>query len=423
MYKRIVRKDGSVILLVPRKESKSTTFEIMFKVGSRQELKRMNGSSHFIEHLMFKGTRKRPTTKHISKELDAIGAEYNAFTGKDHTGYYVQADMAHLPLSIDMLSDMLHHSKFDPKEVERERGVIVEELNMYRDNPMMRIDEIFESCIFAGSPLGWEIGGPREVIKSVRRNDLVAFMKKNYYSGNMVLGISGNFDEAKAIGLLNKYFPIRTKRAKATVKPFHFKQSKARIMLEYKDTDQVQLMLGFPGLSHKHSGSDALSLLSVIMGGNMSSRLFISIRERKGLAYVVRAMSESFEDTGYFAVRAGLDKARIYPALKAIKEELVRVAKHGVTTEEMRRAKDNIKGRLILKFEESSSYLSFLMSQELLTPRVDSLDKALARLEAVSKESVNRIARTLIRWDKANIGLIGPFKDKQPFLDILKKRV
>lgn len=420
MHKRIVRSDGSVVILTPRHESQSVTWEIMFKVGSRQERKSINGVSHFIEHLMFKGTKKRPDTQVLSRELDSVGAEYNAFTGKDHTGYYIQTDAKNIKLGVDMLSDMLHHAKFDPAEMERERSVIVEELNMYRDNPVMRIDEIFETLLFKGSPLGWEIGGPRRVIRSLSHKDLLSFKNRFYYPGNMVIGLAGKFTEAQALKLIDRYFPVKKKKDKAAIKKVALAQDKPRIIIERKKTDQVQLMLGFPGFSYNHKDAHSLMVLSVIMGGTMSSRLFIQIRERKGLAYRVRAMSESFEDTGYFAVQAGLDKQRIYEALEAIKDELVLVKKKGVTGEELRRAKDNIRGRLILKFERPSSYLSYLMSQEILTNRIDDLEQMLSKIERVKLKDVKRVAQRIISWRKANLALIGPFTDKKKFLTIVQ---
>lgn len=419
MYKRIERPDGSVVMLVPSKESQSVTWEIMFKVGSRQESKKINGVSHFIEHLMFKGTTKRPTTKALSKELDAVGAEYNAFTSKENTSYYIETAASHLELGIDMLSDMLRHSKFEKKEMERERGVIVEELNMYRDNPMMRIDEIFESTIYKGSSLGREIGGPREIIKSVPHEFLLAFKERFYYPGNMVIGVAGKITEDKALRLINRYLPIQKKRSKAQIQPIAFSQSSARAHVEYKDTDQVQLMIGFPGYKRKHPKLDALTLLSVVLGGTMSSRLFIQIRERKGLAYVIRSTVEAYEDTGYLAVQAGVDKGKVEESLKAIRDELQKIARGGVTRAELKQAKDNIRGRMILKFEKPSTYLSFLMGQELLTDRVQTLEERLADLDTVTLDDVNRVARTVIRWKQANLALIGPYKGASKFLGAL----
>ncbi|MBI4090581.1 MAG: insulinase family protein [Candidatus Komeilibacteria bacterium] len=419
MHKRIVRPDGSVVMLVPRKESQSVTWEIMFKVGSRQESKKINGVSHFIEHLMFKGTTKRPTTKALSKELDAVGAEYNAFTSKDNTSYYIETASAHVELGIDMLSDMLRHSKFEKKEMERERGVIVEELNMYRDNPMMRIDEIFESTIYTGTSLGREIGGPRQVIKSVPHESLLAYKERFYYPGNMVIGVAGKFSEEKVLRLINRYLPVMKKKSKAQIQPITFSQSSPRSRFEYKETDQVQLMLGFPGYKRKHPKLDALMLLSVALGGTMSSRLFIQIRERKGLAYVIRSMVESYEDTGYLAVHAGVDKGKVEESLRAIRDELQKLTRSGVSRLELKQAKDNIRGRMILKFEKPSTYLSFLMSQELLTDRVQTLEERLATLDRVTLDDVNRVARNIIRWKLANLALIGPYKGASKFLKAL----
>jgi len=421
MHKKIVRRDGSVVILVPRKESKSITWEVMFKVGSRQETKAINGVSHFIEHLYFKGTKRRPNTKALSKELDAVGAEYNAFTGKDHTAYYIQTDIGHTELGVDMLSDMLHNSLFEKKEMERERGVIVEELNMYRDNPLMRIEEVFESTIFEKTPLGMEIGGPRKVIQTVPHEKLIAYKNRLYYLGNMVVGVAGNFDEETALAMIEKHFPAKQKKARASIKPITMSQHGPRIDIEEKETEQVQLMVGFPGFKRKHKEANALMLLSVIMGGTMSSRLFITIRERKGLAYVVRTSAESYEDVGYFAVHAGLDKSRIYQALKAIKFELDKVAKNGVTKAEFRQAKDNVRGRLTLKFEKPNAYLTYLMSQELLLGDVNSLEKKLAEIEKVTIEDIHRVAKKIINWKKSNLALIGPFDNEDEFRSIISQ--
>lgn len=420
MYKKITRPDGSVIILAPKKDSRSVTLEVMFKVGSRQERRQINGACHFIEHMMFKGTKRRPSTAVLSRQLDAVGAEYNAATGKDHTTYYIHVDSKRLSLAVDMLSDMLHHSKFDPSEVNRERGVIVEELNMYQDNPAMHIDEIFEGVMFSNSSLGWEIGGPREVIKKVSRASLVDFKNKYYYPGNMVIGLSGHFEEPEALLLLHKFFPVAKKRSRAVISPAKPSTTGPRAKLEYKESEQVQLMLGFPGFKRDHKDSDALLLLSVILGGTMSSRLFINIREKLGLAYDIRSLAEAFEDTGYFAVRAGLDKKRIFEALSSIRQELVRIKRGGVTAEELRRAKDNIRGRLILKFENPSVYLSYIISQELLLGKVYDLDRKLAKINAVSRKDVNRVAAKVISWPQARMALIGPFRDNKRFLSIIK---
>jgi predicted Zn-dependent peptidase len=420
MFKRIVRSDGSVLILVPKKETQAITFEVIYKVGSRQENIKNNGVSHFVEHLMFKGTPKRPNTIDISKELDGIGAEYNAFTGKEHTGYYITADASHLPLAIDMLSDMLNNSKFEAKEMDRERGVIVEEINMYEDNPSFFVEEIYEDLLFQGSTLGKPIAGPREVIKTISRQTLYQYYKRNYYNANAVIGVAGNFSEAKMLTLLNKHFPLvkRQSRNKIT-KVARFTQSQPRIKLINRNLEQVQLILGFRTIASTDKRFMALQLLGNILGGTMSSRLFLQIRERMGLCYFIKAEVSGYEDISSFAVHSGLNKDKIYEALSAIKTELNRVKKDGITADELQKAKDNIRGRLILRLESPTSYLNFLAAQELLDKKIKDRQMTLQELEKITVSQINTLAKEVIDWNKSNLAIIGPFESGNKFLKIL----
>lgn len=421
MFKRIVRSDGSVLILVPKKETQAITFEVIYKVGSRQENIKNNGVSHFVEHLMFKGTPKRPNTIDISKELDGIGAEYNAFTGKEHTGYYITADASHLPLAIDMLSDMLNNSKFEAKEMDRERGVIVEEINMYEDNPSFFVEEIFEDLIFQGSTLGKPIAGPREIIKTISRQTLYQYYKKNYYNGNAVIGVAGNFSQAKMLTLLNKYFPLakRQPRNKIT-RVARFAQSQPRIKLINRNLEQVQLIVGFRTIASTDKRFMALQLLGNILGGTMSSRLFLQIRERMGLCYFIKAEVSGYEDISSFAVHSGLNKDKIYEALSVIKTELDRIKKDGITEDELQKAKDNIRGRLILRLESPTSYLNFLAAQELLDKKIKDRQMTLQELEKITVSQINILAKEVIDWKKSNLAIIGPFESTNKFLKILK---
>ncbi len=421
MFKRLVRKDGSVVLLVPKKDTQATTFEVLYKVGSRQEPAHLSGVSHFIEHLMFKGTPSRPHTADIARELDSVGAEYNAFTGKEHTGYYVMADHGHLPMAMDTLSDMLHNSKLDPEEIEREKGVIIEEINMYEDNPLMYIDDVFENLLYQGSVLGRSIAGTREIIRGVKRQSLWNYYQKYYYHGNAVFGVAGNFDQVKFLRLLDKLFPISKKQARVTIKPVRIpKQTKPALALVNREVEQVQLMLGFRTMPGTDKRFLALQLLANILGGTMSSRLFIKIRERAGLCYFIRAEVNAYEDISLMAVHAGLNKDKIYEALEAIKEELNQVQREGVTEAELRQAKDNIRGRLILRLESSHSYLSFLSAQELWRQPIKDLNVTLKELESVSLAQVNKLAKDIITWPQSNLAIIGPFNTDNKFLKILK---
>jgi predicted Zn-dependent peptidase len=420
MFKRIVRADGSVLILVPKKETQAITFEVIYKVGSRQENLRNNGVSHFVEHLMFKGTPKRPNTIDISKELDGIGADYNAFTGKEHTGYYITADASHLPLAMDMLSDMLHNSKFDATEMDRERGVIVEEINMYEDNPSFYVEEIFEDLLFQGSTLGKPIAGPREVIKTLKRQSLYQYYKDNYYNGNAVIGVAGNFSEAKMQTLLKKYFPVSKKQPRNKIKKVaNFAQNQPRIKLINRNLEQVQLILGFRTIPSTDKRFMALQLLGNILGGTMSSRLFLHIRERMGLCYFIKAEIGGYEDISSFTVHSGLNKDKIYEALTMIKEELDRIKKDGITADELQKAKDNIRGRLILRLESPTNYLNFLASQELWNQKIKDRQSTLAELDKITVSQINALAKEIIDWKKSNLAIIGPFESSNKFLKIL----
>ncbi len=422
MFKKIIRKDGSVILLAPKSDTKAVTAQIMYKVGSRQETAALNGSSHFVEHLMFKGTKKRPTTLAISKELDSIGAQFNAFTGKDRTAYYIKADSGHLSLAMDMLSDMLRHSVLDPAEVKKERGVILEEMKMYEDNPSMYIEDVYESLQFRGTTLGRMIIGTRQTIgNDISRNQLYQYKKRWYYPGNMIIGMAGALDEAEALRLANKYFPVEKRKSnRAKIRPVKLSQTQARVSLVSRETEQVQIALGFPGLRSQHTQLPALTVLSTILGGTMSSRLFINIREKRGLCYFIRSGAETYEDVGAFVIRSGLDKNRLHSALKLIKGELDRLTSSLVSSEELSRAKENIKGKTILNLEDQGDYLYFLQSQELLHHRIQTAEQKLAKIQSVSREDVQRVARSIIRWSKSNLAIIGPYKDEKEFVKILR---
>lgn len=421
MFKKIVRKDGLTIILVPKADTKAATFQVLYKVGSRQENATNNGVSHFVEHLMFKGTQKRPNTGAISRELDSVGAEYNAFTGKDYTGYYIKASSENIGLSVDMLSDMLHNSLFDSKLIDPERGVIIEEINMYEDNPLMHVGDVFENLLYQGTTLGKSIAGPRKNIQNISRSALYNYHKKYYYNGNTIIGVAGKFDAAKVLALINKYFPVsgkspRVKANKVVLK----KQNSPRVSIVKRDLEQVQLILGFKSPSEKDKRYLTSQVLANIMGGNMSSRLFLNIREKRGLCYFIRGEINGYEDISSLTVHAGLNKTKIYEALKAIKELLHDLKAHGVSKEEVIKAKKNLRGHLILRLEDSTNYLSFLMSQEFLGQEIKSLEAKLLELDKISLGQVNKLAQEIIDWRLANLAIIGPFASQNKFLNILK---
>jgi predicted Zn-dependent peptidase len=420
MYQKITLKNGVRVLLVPDEHTKAATVFVMYRVGSRYEQKKYNGISHFIEHMMFKGTHRRPATADISRELDGVGAEYNAFTGKDSTGYYVKIDSRHFPLALDMLHDMLYNSKFENKELQQERKVIMEEIHMYKDNPMMHIEDVIETTIFEGGSLGWNIAGDQKSMDAVTRAAMLAYRNAYYVPSRTLVVTAGNFGP-DALQMIEKLFGSLPKKrsAKEFVK-FNGKQSSTRAVVEYKETEQIQLALGFPAYSYFDKRLPALTLLGNILGGTMSSRLFIKVRERLGLAYFVRAGADAFEDTGVFMIRAGLTKSRIDEAIRAICKELVRIRSKGVTAAELKRAKENIRGRIVLELEDSSDLAGFFGKQELYTNEVKTPEEKFAEINAVTLGEVKAVARDVIRQNRASLALIGPFKDAKRFEKLIE---
>lgn len=422
MFKKYTLKNNVRAIIAPLKDTKTVTVLVLFGVGSRYEEKRINGISHFIEHMMFKGTTRRPTTLALSKELDYVGAEYNAYTSKEVTGYWIKISADKIDLALDMVSDMLYNSLFDAKEMEREKKVICEEQHMYRDNPIMYVDTLLERIMFERSPLGWDIGGDDEIIMSMTRDDMLRFRNSHYHGKNLVVGIAGNIDEDTAIKKIQRYFGDSWERGtRANVcAPFKRKaQTAPKVIVHYKDTEQVQIDLGFHSFSYTDPKAYAAGLLAAILGGTMSSRLFIAIRERKGLCYSIRASHGSFLDTGIFSVQSGLDKTRINEALLAIMKELRRMREHGVTSAELSRAKENIKGRQALYWEDSENVVSWFVSQELLTKKILTPEEKLKKLFAVTREDVQSAAVQLFQTKKINLAIIGPYKDSKEFEKIL----
>lgn len=422
-YSKTTLADGSRLILAPRHETDAVTLLVLFGVGSRYEQRKYNGISHFLEHLMFKGTKRRPNTLDIAKELDGVGAEYNAFTAKDHTGYYIKVDAKHLPMAIDIMSDILNNSLFVQKEIERERHVIVEEINMYEDNPMMYMDDLFERTLFGSKhPLGWEIAGPRSAVLGISRQHIIAYWKRHYRPRNTAIVIAGKFDQTTITKTISKAF-VRPKvkgsgpaYARYTTFP-----TGPRVEFVKRQTEQVQLALGFPGPSLASSQSYAMILLATIMGGTMSSRLFIKIRERLGLCYFIKMDQSPYQDAGAIVVRAGLARTKIDQAIKAIWAELARVADRGITADELARAKDYVNGKFMLSLEDSENVANWLGRQIILTDKVESVETKLKKFRSVTREQVNAVARKLLVKNKIALSVIGPDGSTEHYLDILKK--
>jgi predicted Zn-dependent peptidase len=417
-------RNGMQAILVPQKGATSMTFMVFVRVGSRYETKDINGASHFIEHLMFKGTKKRPDTLSISKELDRYGAEYNAFTGKDMTAYYIKMDAAKTPLAIDMLHDMLFHSLYDPKEINRERGVIVEEINMYEDNPRMHIEDLLEEALFPGNTLGWNIAGPREVIRTIPRSKLIDYRDRYYIPSRMAVVMAGKI-APNAWTLLEKTFgaiKAPTKTIDHPFKPFIAPPKlKEPVALQTKKTEQVQLGLAFHGLPYGDKRLPAAGLLATILGGTMSSRLFIQVRERRGLCYSIHASHQPLEDTGVFNVMSGLEKTRVDEALKVIWQELKRMMRETVSRDELNNAKDHVRGKLMLAFEDSATQADWYGKQWIFQKKLLTPEERLRQIDRVTAAEIRAVAKQLFRPQAMATAVIGPFEGKQSIARLLPK--
>lgn len=414
--RKLTLPNGIRLFTIPRNESPSVTVLVLFPVGSRYESPRVSGGSHYIEHLLFKGTEKRPTTLDISRALDSVGAEYNAFTAKDHTGYYIRVNASKIGLALDILSDMIMHSRFDQEEMEREKGVIIEEINMYDDNPMMIIEDYIEELVFGkGTLLGQNIAGTRKSVRAFRRSDILAYRKRHYHPRNCILAIAGKLPPHVTRMVSEAFGSFGPRQAAPAYARATVTQRRPRVAIHKKQTQQVHLALGFSGVSYTHRDLPALTVLTTILGGTMSSRLFVRIRERLGLAYAIRATVNVYQDTGVMYIYAGLDQSRINRALDEILLVLEEVIRDGTEEKELRMAKDYIAGKLKLEMESTEFLAAWYGKQEALLKTAESPHDRLQKIRAVTLRDIHRVAQATFRRNRANLVLIGPFGSAAPW--------
>ena len=419
-YEKIVLKNGLRVILAPMKETQTMTVLMMTGTGSRYETRKQNGLSHFLEHMFFKGTTKRPTSLSITEELDAIGGDYNAYTSKDRTGYYAKVDAKHASVALDVVSDIFLNSKIDQEEIDRERGAILQEYNMYEDTPRRKIGDMFEELLYGDTPLGWDIIGTKENINTFKRADFMKYVKQHYIASNVVVGVAGNFD----VDHMKKELPKVFKDIRVG-KPSHFSlqkenQKKPALLVKHKKTDQTHLVLGVRAFGFEHPDKYALSVLSTILGGNMSSRMFISVRERKGLAYNVSTFSDTNVDVGYLATQCGVEHKNLEETITTVLEEYKKISQELVPEKELKKAKEYIKGSAVMHLESSDEVVSYLVDQELIKNRILVPEEVFAKIDAVTAEDVLRVAKTIFVDKNLNLAIIGPHKQSKKLEQLLK---
>lgn len=421
MYDIATLKNGLTLITIPRPSFDSVTTLVAVGAGSRYETRKINGISHFLEHMFFKGSRKFPTAEIIATLVDGIGAVNNASTDKEITYYWIKSAAKHVDISSDILSSMIKESLLSEGEIDKEKGVISEELRMYRDDPARYIWDLYERLQFGNQPLGWDVGGEEKIITSFQRDDFVEYIDSLYSSQNMVLVYVGKLPK-DIQSIARRYFldlPARSHKTFLSYKKDHGKGPKIDVF--YKKTEQVNLVLGVLGYDRYDEKRYAARLLGVILGEGMSSRLFLQVRERRGLAYRVGSVHHTYKDTGFFAAYGGLKLEKIEEGLEVIRTELERTAGEKVTEEELKKAKEMERGRLALRSESTNFLAEYFGIKFILDREIETFEEYLKKIEAVTTENIQDVAKDLFRKDRYNLQIIGPFKNNNLFEKIINR--
>jgi len=419
-YKKKVLKNGLRIMAVPIKGAPSVTVMSLIEAGSKYENKQNNGISHFLEHMCFKGTEKRPKAIDISREFDSLGAQNNAFTSQEVTGYWAKAHNKHTDKILDIISDMYLHPTFPAGDLEIEKGVIVEEINMYEDLPQILVHEVFNGLLYGDQPAGWSIAGTRENVRSFKRDDFVNYRKNHYVSSATAIVIAGDINEADIFKKVNKAFAEIPTTKKISKKKILERQNKPAVKVRYKETDQTHLVIGVRTFNLYDKKIPALKLLSAVLGNGMSSRLFQKMRTDLGICYYVRSAIDELTDHGMLTVSAGVDSSRVEQGVKGILDEMKKIKDEKVPELELRKAKDYLIGNMYLGLESSDALANFFGSQEIFKEKIKTPKEMEREIEKITSSDVSKIAKEIIQNKKLNMAIVGRYKDDSQFKNILK---
>jgi predicted Zn-dependent peptidase len=419
VFERHQLDNGLRVLTADMPQVQSVTCMIMLAAGSRYETPDTNGIAHFAEHMFFKGTERRPTAREIGIEVDSLGAEFNAFTSKEYTGYYVKCAADYRDRALDVLVDMLRNSKFEEEEIEREKGVIVEEMNMYYDTPRDFIGGVYDQLLYGDQPLGWDIIGRKETVRAATRETFLGYVDRWYKPERMVVGLGGRL-EGEPLATVERLLGDLEPQPTGAPSPVELNGDTGPcVTVHHKDSDQAHLVLGVRSYPLVHPDRYALQLLSTVLGTGMSSRLFTEVRERRGLAYYVFAANQSYTDAGSLYSQAGVDIERCDEAVETIAAEFKRIVQEPIPAEELEKARALAKGRFVLRLENPQGMTMFGLSREVLEGNAVEPEEILAGLDAVTGDDVQRVAEDVIGSNGINLALIGPFEDEKRFQGIL----
>ncbi|MDM7999968.1 MAG: pitrilysin family protein [Dehalococcoidia bacterium] len=411
MHRKTTLDNGLRIVSATIPHVHSVSVAVIVGAGSRYERPEQAGISHFIEHLCFKGTKRRPTSKEISEAIEGVGGMLNGGTDKELTIYWCKVAQPHFAIAVDILADMLSHSTFNPEEIEKERQVIIEEINASFDSPQYRVDLLLDEVMWPDQPLGRDVAGTKATVARMARKDMLAYMSRQYVANNAVVSVAGDVTHRDVVAGLEKCFGHWKPDSRQEWFPVDASQTQPRLRVEERDTEQAHLCLAVPGLSLGHPDRFTLDLLSAMLGEGMSSRLFLEIREKKGLAYAINSCVDHYLDTGAFTIYAGVDPKQVPATVTAILAELNRI-KRGVPADELKKTKEYCKGRMLLRMEDTRTVSSWIGGQEFLLGDILTVEQVISKIEAIQARDIVRIADQLFVDDMLNLAVVGPVDEK-----------
>ncbi len=421
MYKKTILKNGLRIITVPMKDNPTVTVFVLVEAGSKYETKKNNGISHFLEHMCFKGTVKRPSNSDISSELDSLGASYNAFTSQEYTGYYAKVEYTQIDNILDIISDMYLNPLLPTVEIEKEKGVIIEEINMYEDLPQRKVHEVFYSLVYGDQPVGWSVLGPKENINHLTREDFINYRDRFYTPEATTVVVAGNFNEEKIITAITKIFSTMLKNKKGSKVSVIEDQIKPRISLHQKETDQTHLVLGLRTFNHYDNKVKVMRLLMGILDAGMSSRLFKKLRDEMGVCYYVQASHDTFTDHGLFSISAGVDNKKVKEVIRVVLAELKKLKTELVSEAELQKVKQNLIGSLSLGLETSDSLAQFYGGQEIMHDNIIITPKQLIEeINSINSQQIKDLAEEIFIDKNLNLAIVGRFTDPDEFTDLFK---
>jgi len=419
LYQKTTLDNGLRIITATMPHTRSVSICIFIGVGSRYEAEGKAGVSHFIEHLLFKGTKKRPTAKEISEAIEGVGGILNGGTDKELTVYWCKVAQSHFQLALDVLVDMLLHSKFDPPDIDKERQVIIEEINMSKDSPPQQVNMLIDELLWPNHPLGRDTAGSKESVAAITRATMVDYLQRQYQPNNTVVTIAGDIEHQEIVAAVNQAFSSWTKQEERSGYLDYKEQVAQRLHIETRDTEQAHLCLALPGLSLFHPRRFTLDLLNVILGEGMSSRLFAEVRDKLGLAYSIHSYVEHFLDSGAVIIYAGVELKNLSTAVRVILEQLSQL-REIVPESELSKAKELSKGRLLLRMEDSRNVAGWMGGQEILTGRILSVDQVVAIIDAVTIDELKQLAEELMVGSQLRLAVVGPVGGDEPLEELLK---